>query len=136
VVTKMSELRRLRRDRNLSQRELAEKAGVSKFTVYSAEGGRHVPHYENLVKLANALGVELEAILPKGTAPQSGSDYDNEAGGRTQFRTSGSHMGVVTSKASATVNVSVETLRTALHAVEAGLLSADAAEERLLASVA
>ena len=132
---KMTEMRRIRREQELSQKELAERAGVVPSVVYSAEAGRHMPRYENLEKLAHALGVEVADILPKERAPESKSDYVNEAGGVSQFRTGGSHVEPITGSSSATVTVNLERLRTILFAVEEDLLTAAQAEEKLLAGV-
>ena len=130
VGQKLTELRRLRRAADLTQRDLADMSGVSEYAVNSAETGRHMPHYANLEKLAGALGVEVAAILPKGGAPKS----ERETDGHHEVRTARSSAEVITASSNAVVDR--ETLRTALHAVEAGLLSADAAEDRLMAGVA
>ena len=55
-------LRELRLERVLSQRELAEQAGVSPKTVLDVETGRIRPHPATLRKLAAALGVEPSAL--------------------------------------------------------------------------
>jgi transcriptional regulator with XRE-family HTH domain len=57
-------LRRIRKERGLSQRALAARAGVVKSTIYEAEAGRHVPRIQTLEKLADALGVEIVDLLP------------------------------------------------------------------------
>jgi transcriptional regulator with XRE-family HTH domain len=131
---RMTELRRIRRAQDLTQEELAKKAGVSLRVVNDAERGEFMPRAQNLIKIANALGVGVEDILPKASASES--DYVNEAGGVSQFRTAGSYVGPITGSSHARVEVDAETLRAALHGVEAGLLTAEEAEERLLAGVA
>jgi transcriptional regulator with XRE-family HTH domain len=71
----MLALEKVRRLHGLSQRELAEKAGVSPATVYELEvGKRTTPRGSTLRKLAEALGVEvadffIEEEFPKDTAP-------------------------------------------------------------------
>src|SRR5215217_5778034 len=55
----LNEVRRLRKLRGWSQVELAERAGVSAFTVTEIETGRREPRPSTLRKLANALGVEI-----------------------------------------------------------------------------
>ena len=51
-------LRTLRRARGYSQRELAEKAGVSLATVALAEGDKQIPYPSTIRLFARALGVE------------------------------------------------------------------------------
>jgi transcriptional regulator with XRE-family HTH domain len=60
----LENLRRIREERGLSQRALADRAGVVKSTIYEAEAGRHIPRIQTLEKLADALGVSLVDLLP------------------------------------------------------------------------
>lgn len=60
----MENLRRIREERGLSQRALADRAGVVKSTIYEAEAGRHIPRIQTLEKLADALGVSIVDLLP------------------------------------------------------------------------
>ena len=62
-------LARHRLDRNWSQEELAEEAGVSKRTVERLEAGRSV-QLSNLLRVLRALGLvqALDALVPR-TAP-------------------------------------------------------------------
>ena len=60
----MENLRRIREERRLSQRALADRAGVVKSTIYEAEAGRHTPRIQTLEKLADALGVSIVDLLP------------------------------------------------------------------------
>lgn len=55
-------LRRLRTDRKLTQKELAEKAGVAQSTLVQYETGRRVPSYPTVVKLARALAVKIDTF--------------------------------------------------------------------------
>jgi transcriptional regulator with XRE-family HTH domain len=57
-------LRRIREERGLSQRALADRAGVVKSTIYEAEAARHIPRIQTLEKLADALGVSIVDLLP------------------------------------------------------------------------
>jgi transcriptional regulator with XRE-family HTH domain len=58
-------LARLRYAKGYTLRELAERAGVSFFTIWSIEQGRTKrPHPGTLMKLAHALAVEPEELLP------------------------------------------------------------------------
>lgn len=56
------ELRRLRHQHHLTQRELGEEAGVSPKTISSAELGRKGPTLWTAVMLARALGTGLDAM--------------------------------------------------------------------------
>ena len=59
-------LRMLRERAFLSQNELAEKSGVSRFTVQRLEAGHGVAHRSTVRKLAAALGCEPINLVPYG----------------------------------------------------------------------
>jgi transcriptional regulator with XRE-family HTH domain len=61
-------LRRLRRDRSLTQRQLAELAGVTPAAISQAEAGRRGLSLETLLPLCDALGIGLDDLL--GTGPR------------------------------------------------------------------
>jgi DNA-binding XRE family transcriptional regulator len=126
----MTEMRRIRREKELSQKELAERAGVAPSVVYSAEAGRHLPRYENIEKLAHVLGVEVADILPKDHA--SASDYVNKRGGISQSRTGRAHVDPITGSSSVKVTVDRALLGALLHAVESDSITADEAERLLV----
>jgi len=65
----MDEVRRIRNERGLSQRRLAELAGVNKVTLVHIETGKSSPNVETLEKLAAALEVEVADFFPKPQAP-------------------------------------------------------------------
>ncbi len=65
----MDELRRIRKERGLSQARLAELANVDKVTIIHIENGKVSPKVDTLEKLAGALGVELADLFPKAQAP-------------------------------------------------------------------
>jgi putative transcriptional regulator len=65
----LDELRRLRKMKGLSQVELAERSGVSAYTITETETGQREPHGRTLRKLAAALGVEVADLFPKGRTP-------------------------------------------------------------------
>ena len=48
---------------NLTQVELAEKAGLSEMAIYSYETGKRLPALEPLVQLSNALNVTPDTLL-------------------------------------------------------------------------
>ena len=52
------QVRRLREERFLSPSELAEKAGISRNTLYRIESGQYAAYPKTVRKLAEALGVE------------------------------------------------------------------------------
>jgi transcriptional regulator with XRE-family HTH domain len=73
----MEILRKLRKERGLTQRELADKAGITQYTVSEIELGHRIdPHPTTLRKLAKALGISVgeffaeEPTDPKALAPQ------------------------------------------------------------------
>ncbi len=59
-------LKKLRRERVLSLRELEEKSGVSYNTIWRLEDGRQGAHPRTIRKLAEALGVEPKEIVRGG----------------------------------------------------------------------
>ena len=61
----MEELRRLRKERGLTQRGLADASGVDPATISQVESGKRRPHLETLDSLAEALGVGVAEFFPK-----------------------------------------------------------------------
>ena len=55
-------LKRIRRERGLSQDELAEKIGTSKQVISRYESGQRIPKISVAVQIAKALGVTLEEL--------------------------------------------------------------------------
>ena len=62
----VKELKRLREDRVLSQRELARMADLAYGTVWRIENGHPQARTGTIRKLAGALGVEPRELLVKG----------------------------------------------------------------------
>lgn len=62
-----------RRSLNLTLEDLADRAGLHRTTVGLWERNERVPTVDNAVKLANAMGVELSALLAKAEALASGA---------------------------------------------------------------
>ncbi len=56
-------LRNARKNRNLTQRELAEKLHMSVRTVIEAEQGHSNPKFETVALLAKELNISLDAIV-------------------------------------------------------------------------
>jgi putative transcriptional regulator len=62
VIT--NRIRRLRFDRNeMTQEELASRAGCTRQTIIALEQGKYVPSIELAFKIARALGVTLEEVF-------------------------------------------------------------------------
>lgn len=57
------QLKQLRAEREMSQADLAEKAGLSREYIARLETGHHDPSLSVLVKLAKALKVKLAELL-------------------------------------------------------------------------
>ena len=73
----MENVRRMRREKGLSQQELADLAGVGQDSISAIETGKHEPHPRTLRKLAEALDVEVadffrEPAIPLAEAPTTG----------------------------------------------------------------
>ena len=66
VEVNVAKLRELRRRRVLTLEELAEKAGVGRNTVWRLEHGVMGAQPRTVRKLARALGVEPEELVPSG----------------------------------------------------------------------
>lgn len=59
-----NDLRKLRFFANeMTQQELAERAGVSRQTIISIEAGKYTPSLELAFRLAEAFGVKLEEVF-------------------------------------------------------------------------
>lgn len=74
-MTYAERIRKLRLDQDLTQAELAEKAGIAINTIRLYEGGKSKPRPKQLKYLANALGVSPEDIL--GTKASLSSDTES-----------------------------------------------------------
>ncbi len=61
----MKEIRRIRKERGLTQRGLAAASGVDQATISQIESGRHRPNLDTLDKLAEALSVGVGEFFPK-----------------------------------------------------------------------
>jgi putative transcriptional regulator len=60
-------IRRLRFDANeMTQAELAEKAGVTRQTIISVESGKYCPSLELAFRIALAFGVRIEEVFSYG----------------------------------------------------------------------
>lgn len=59
----INNLRNCRKQQNMSQEELAEKAGLSKNYISELERHEKSPSLETFIKLANALGASADVLL-------------------------------------------------------------------------
>lgn len=59
----VSKIRKLRRAQDLTQVQLAEKAGVSRASIARYEANETVPSVEALRKVANALGTTIDYLI-------------------------------------------------------------------------
>ncbi len=62
-VVKLTRLRYVRERKALTQQELAVRSGVSRPTIARIESGRTEPYPQTTRRLAQALGVEPEALM-------------------------------------------------------------------------
>lgn len=64
------QLRAIRRSRNLTQQEVADRAGISQPALSRIELGGGVPDIETLRRLGNAMGVRFHLIVGNEEAEQ------------------------------------------------------------------
>jgi len=62
---KMNNLMKLRLERGLTQMELSEASGVSRWAIQLFETGIRIPGEDQPISLAESLGTTLEALCPK-----------------------------------------------------------------------
>jgi transcriptional regulator with XRE-family HTH domain len=65
-------IRELRKERKMSQTELAQRAGVALMTISRLERGEHDPHVRTLSRIARGLGVPLLELM------RSAGYFENE----------------------------------------------------------
>lgn len=69
----------VRHDRNLTQMQLAARAGVSRATLGSLESGSHDVMIKNLLDVLEALEVPLEYVLLRAAQERKALDFKSEA---------------------------------------------------------
>lgn len=78
-------LQRCRRDRDLSQEELAIRASLHRTEISLLERGERVPRIDTVLKLADSLGVPISELV-KGIEWRQGSarvgEFASRSGGR------------------------------------------------------
>lgn len=65
VATKIKKYRKMR---HLTQRELGEKVGVKHNTISSYENGTNEPEQDLLFRIASALGISINDLFPETTS--------------------------------------------------------------------
>jgi transcriptional regulator with XRE-family HTH domain len=60
-------LRKIRRDRDITQEQLAEAVNVTGEFISNLERGKSAPSFETVEKLAEALGVDVEEFFKRPT---------------------------------------------------------------------
>lgn len=63
------EIRKYREELGLTGSQLAARAGMAPSAVSQIETGKRTPNSASVIKLAEALGVEVGALFPKGQPP-------------------------------------------------------------------
>lgn len=56
------ELRKARKEKGLSQEELADKINVSRQSIHLWEAGKIIPDFENIINLCNALEITTDRL--------------------------------------------------------------------------
>ncbi|MBT6612880.1 MAG: helix-turn-helix transcriptional regulator [Deltaproteobacteria bacterium] len=59
-------IRKSRKHAGLTQKELADLAGVAKNLIYELEKGKITIQYSNLLKVLHVLNIQIRFILPTG----------------------------------------------------------------------
>lgn len=88
-------LRKIREDKGLSQGELATATGLQPSAVSHFEAGRRSPSFDNLAKLADALGVSIDFLLGR-PADASMAGPGMEELFRNAEKMSKAHLGILT----------------------------------------
>ena len=66
-------LRRIRRNAEITQQQLAEQIGVSRQTILSIEKGKYTPSVAVALQIARVLGVSVEELFQLKKGEQDGS---------------------------------------------------------------
>ncbi|HGU6173175.1 TPA: helix-turn-helix domain-containing protein [Escherichia coli] len=69
-------LKKIRKERGLSLRALAEKSGISKSTLNDIETGKSNPSVETLTKIAKALNIEISYFFSDENDTMNNQDLD------------------------------------------------------------
>ena len=67
-----------RKSRGLRQSDLAELSGIAQADISRIERGQIAPTTPTLLKLADALGAQIQFVLPTGDGASAGATRDSE----------------------------------------------------------
>lgn len=81
-------LKQLRKEKKVTQSEIAEKIGVAKSTYSQYENGHREPNFETLLKLSLFFNVDVDFLLSGKNSIQSLTDALNKKG---EFNTIAAH---------------------------------------------
>lgn len=93
------EIRRLRKEKDWTQTELAVYAGSSQPTINQIESGARNPSTRTLEKIAGALGVEVRDLFPKAEAAQEPRLFEPSEGLKSSHNIADQWITVLTSNA-------------------------------------
>ena len=73
-VTKIRQLRCFREKMGWTQRDLAEKVGLSETTIWNYENGRREPRLQDLKKFAEVFNCTIDELINPTVPPKTGGD--------------------------------------------------------------
>lgn len=62
-------IKKLRKEKNYTQKQLAEMSGIATITLQQYELGKRTPQTEQLIKLSSALQVDINSLLEDSDSP-------------------------------------------------------------------
>lgn len=71
-------LKELRKEKKLTQKELAEQIGIKQNSYSDWETGKNEPNLENIVKLSKILDTSTDFLLGKSSLSSSNSELDSQ----------------------------------------------------------
>jgi transcriptional regulator with XRE-family HTH domain len=132
------EVRRRREELGLTGAQLADRAGLAPSAVSQIETGKRSPSSMSVMKLADALGVEIGELYPKkaqASLPLENGERGLEpAAARAQPRAGSSaesHLAIRRTWEDLEQNLTVEQVREILEGVRDGRITVDAAARQL-----
>lgn len=73
-------IRKLRKDKGLSQEQLAEILNVSRQSVSKWESGQSYPEIDKLIVLSDLFGITIDELVKKNIKPTTNLDYEIKNG--------------------------------------------------------
>lgn len=74
-ILKIKNLKDIRKNKKMTQKDLAEKTGLSISTIQGYEQGKYHPKGESVQKIAEALNVPIESLLDFSYTPEEVEKY-------------------------------------------------------------